>query len=378
MRFQMALVAACGVMALATAANAQDVSVTPGGASITQLGDNVAVNLPVGDGDVTLNLGGQVVGGAHYSSNYSVGSQISFESGSVAVGKQVFKSQSVSNIGLQAYYDGNVTGAKLVSQITAAGMGFYVSSGDCFSSPMGCSQSRNAADNFSAFAVGSGATVRTLATVSFDFAVVQDEQTLEQFTGSINLNVQNGAYFIDTTNAPVGLTGLRTLQFGLPDSDFGYAWNATDLPVALNDWNGYSDISYIATVTSRSNAACLADGACIVAYSGFGDPIGGGGDISSNAAAFSADSFGAGFSAGSDDGLNSTCPNPTSPGPAGKTYINCVVFSPTTFAPPTFNNGVLTFAPGGAPEPASWALMILGFGALGATLRRRRSVVAAA
>lgn len=31
---------------------------------------------------------------------------------------------------------------------------------------------------------------------------------------------------------------------------------------------------------------------------------------------------------------------------------------------------------GGVPEPATWSLMILGFGALGATLRRRREVAA--
>lgn len=37
------------------------------------------------------------------------------------------------------------------------------------------------------------------------------------------------------------------------------------------------------------------------------------------------------------------------------------------------NEGV----PGGVPEPASWALMISGFGLTGAALRRRRSVVAA-
>ena len=33
---------------------------------------------------------------------------------------------------------------------------------------------------------------------------------------------------------------------------------------------------------------------------------------------------------------------------------------------------------GGVPEPASWALMILGFGAAGAALRRRRGGVVAA
>jgi hypothetical protein len=32
---------------------------------------------------------------------------------------------------------------------------------------------------------------------------------------------------------------------------------------------------------------------------------------------------------------------------------------------------------GGVPEPAAWALMIMGFGATGAALRRRRTVVAA-
>ena len=37
-----------------------------------------------------------------------------------------------------------------------------------------------------------------------------------------------------------------------------------------------------------------------------------------------------------------------------------------------------TDAPGGIPEPASWALMILGFGATGAALRRRRVAAATA
>jgi hypothetical protein len=35
-----------------------------------------------------------------------------------------------------------------------------------------------------------------------------------------------------------------------------------------------------------------------------------------------------------------------------------------------------TFAPGGVPEPATWGLMILGFGGLGVTLRSRRRTVA--
>jgi hypothetical protein len=37
-----------------------------------------------------------------------------------------------------------------------------------------------------------------------------------------------------------------------------------------------------------------------------------------------------------------------------------------------------TITPFGAPEPATWALMLPGFGATGAALRRRRSAMALA
>lgn len=40
-------------------------------------------------------------------------------------------------------------------------------------------------------------------------------------------------------------------------------------------------------------------------------------------------------------------------------------------------NVLVTGAAGGVPEPAAWALMILGFGGVGAVLRRRRDRVAA-
>jgi hypothetical protein len=40
--------------------------------------------------------------------------------------------------------------------------------------------------------------------------------------------------------------------------------------------------------------------------------------------------------------------------------------------------GTLAFAAQAVPEPATWALMILGFGGMGATLRRKRSTPALA
>jgi hypothetical protein len=39
--------------------------------------------------------------------------------------------------------------------------------------------------------------------------------------------------------------------------------------------------------------------------------------------------------------------------------------------------GIVTAASGGVPEPASWAMLIAGFGLVGAMQRRRTAVVAA-
>ena len=42
------------------------------------------------------------------------------------------------------------------------------------------------------------------------------------------------------------------------------------------------------------------------------------------------------------------------------------------------DNITLAAVAGAVPEPATWAMMILGFGGVGATLRRRRQMFAAA
>ncbi|MER8125014.1 PEPxxWA-CTERM sorting domain-containing protein, partial [Acinetobacter baumannii] len=61
---------------------------------------------------------------------------------------------------------------------------------------------------------------------------------------------------------------------------------------------------------------------------------------------------------------------------AGPTESSPFEVSQFDFAYPTFNKGVLTFQLAGAsspvPEPTSWALIIVGFGALGAAFRRQR------
>jgi hypothetical protein len=85
-------------------------------------------------------------------------------------------------------------------------------------------------------------------------------------------------------------------------------------------------------------------------------------------------------------GLVVNDPDPTSPvftpfnvfnpGPAGNFAFQLDYNE--TFGPPatlvwTINDVVVG---GGAPEPVTWSLMIMGFGAAGAMLRRRRSAIA--
>lgn len=82
---------------------------------------------------------------------------------------------------------------------------------------------------------------------------------------------------------------------------------------------------------------------------------------------FNFGSFGAGYGGGSGD-FNLFRTNPNAPN--GTFY-----FELTTSGGDRM--GVTSFAPGTVPEPASWAMLLTGFGLTGAMLRRRRQVAAA-
>jgi hypothetical protein len=105
-----------------------------------------------------------------------------------------------------------------------------------------------------------------------------------------------------------------------------------------------------------------------------------------------------GFTVGLN-GTNDDYGNLTWAGPAqvnfGSTGLLTITLSPATFDTYDYGHSVdwnidhgnkawvkATFAlaapTGGVPEPASWAMMISGFGMAGATLRRRRTAAAAA
>jgi hypothetical protein len=76
--------------------------------------------------------------------------------------------------------------------------------------------------------------------------------------------------------------------------------------------------------------------------------------------------FARGGGTGGEDRVSSTNTMPFTP-PTGSDGIN-----------DTYGSFTLVFTPSGAPEPATWAMMLLGFGGLGAAMRSRRRQAASA
>ena len=294
----------------------------------------------------------------------------SFESGTAAVGPNSL-SQSVSGIDIlfTNVGDGTIGLENFVSTIIPAGMGFYVqdrsgpaTDGNPF---LGYGQSTQV--EFSDFFVGNGGGVaanEVFAEVAFDFQVETNEYSLYSLSGLVSLSFDEAGELLvnETLTGPGGagqyLDGFRTAVNN--HHALGYDWQATNIVIPLSEvgsLSGYSErvVSYRANVTSRTVAPCINNRVnCIVAYSGFGDPIGrGGGDDEAEAFAFSD------FSSFSDFG-----PFDSDAGNDHDFVIQRLKFDPV-------DNIQIS---GAVPEPSTWAVMITGFGFAGAALRRRRRV----
>ena len=211
-----------------------------------------------------------------------------------------------------------------------------------------------------------------LATVGFDFTVAAgsvggDMTTVFDFSGSetISVNPTTGLETVNTlTLSQDGiLQGLEKLEPGRAGSALGYAWDASDISVVLNrlvagglrerhlhldgDHHFARRLCY-----ERSGPSASSD------TRSFGDPIGRGGGVSgTNAILGGGNSLLAAFSL---DGDLSSDP------------IKGVNFGSAEFNYPFFDPATGTVILGAVPEPKTWMSLILGFGLVGAALRRRR------
>jgi hypothetical protein len=336
-------VALFGALAIAGAAQAQVVKVTSSADSYA----NTSPFTDFGPGQ------GETANGA-YNSFVSVSKNaVTFESANAVTGPYAFSSTSSVDLTIKNTGPSTIT-PQVHSQITPAGLGFYLADTNYCSSGFGeCAQSTNY--SFDDLNLGTSQPV-TLA--SFNFSITQGDGTLYRAQGAVGL--MYNSFGEVTTWQTFNRTAFKLQDFGVEvgnGSAFGYNWNATDvdfsLPSPLSPGQS-STISYNTFVQSSSPGLCIEDTTvCIVAYSGFGDPIGRGGGIDSLALIQSFD-----FTPGID-GLQ---------------------FDSFTMYTDNYSDGLLdTTVPGtgGVPEPATWVSMILGFGLLGAALRRRKGMAIA-
>lgn len=280
-----------------------------------------------------------------------------FESG-VAVSGGWASASSFSGLDIEIFNntDGLVEIETFGSTIIPAGFGFYLQNRD-----------GTATDNNIFTGYGQTLTNLTfedlistsdgglLAYSDFEFSVTSNDITLYSLSGYVSLvqdyygNVTRNLYISD----PEALDGFVTAY----DNPFAYAfaWDATHIVLPLNALleQGESQIiQYRTSVTSVTRAECINPTTCLVAYSGFGDPIGRGGGTDLEEASV-------GLLGGMKMASYGGHENP----------ITGIVFDPRQFSPFEFiDNG------GAVPEPATWAMMIMGFGLIGAALRRRGSL----
>jgi len=320
----------------------------------------------------------EVSSGSLYESTSRVGTGVvEFQSGNASAGQyNYFSSHTSVDIAFTNDGPDPVTPA-LHSTLTPAGLGFFVGSLDCLNGLGGCGPGQSGVHTFQDFVPD---TLReplsdNIAGASFNFTIKSTDPNtntttvMYQLSGVASLvhdsTTGENKVVTDLTDAEVALTGFRLNSPLGSESEYGVAWDATgidvDFPEGLILAHGESAVlTYETTVETFSRASCFGpigfDDGCVIAYSSFGDPVGrrGSSTFAALLAAFEPEAAAGG-----------------------------IKFDTFAFNYPTFKDGVLTFTlangdtgggggEGAVPEPASWAMMVAGFGLAGGMLRRRR------
>jgi hypothetical protein len=350
------ITAACVLLsAAATAANA--VTINGVGHTNAQLVRSSASNgtTSYGDGetDAIWASGGK---GASFEANVTTSTNhVSFKSGVAASGPySIATATSIADVTVANDSSHAINIHSFGSTIIPAGLGFYLQDrstplvGTNIFTGYGEAPAGNSFDDLPAESI--------FAIAGFDFEITDDfDDTLYSLSGQIALLATgSGVTTIYDLNDAEGVLSGFTGVHGTPDNPLAYAfaWDATNISVGVNHGHLLPEESltlhYRATVNTTTYTNCISPTICLVGYSGFGDPIGRGGGV---------DSLGVGaYDLG---------------GP-----ITDIVFNPVDFDPVTFGRGDITNG-SGTPEPATWAVMILGFGLAGAAMRRRRAMATA-
>ncbi|MGL6042713.1 MAG: PEPxxWA-CTERM sorting domain-containing protein [Sandaracinobacteroides sp.] len=380
-----ALLTAVGMVAIATSASAQ---IGPATATTTasQTLDGVTTNFPNPAPSPNYDNGGP--GGAGYGASAVITSDsIFFQAGAMSAGTKNASSSSVS-VSFDVTNPGAAAIDKLESTIFESNFGFFISNfsngffpGDGTPLPVcsgatlpGCAPVNfgGTFDDFTAL----GQDPRLLATTSFQFEVLQSGYatpvasvggTMSLIRNGSTVSLVTGGGFDDLASqlnnfvqfAPPADEVLDPFGNQIPVGDYvrAYSWERTNFTADLNPiLSGETSTLTYRVTTSTQNFGITStfppDSNLIVAFTCFADPIGRGGVRGAVL---------------------------TIPGFAAST---CAQFESSTDSPfflkvPVIDGDTIRVVGGVIPEPDTWAMLILGFGLVGLSMRRSKKPAAA-
>ncbi len=207
------------------------------------------------------------------------------------------------------------------------------------------------------------------ATAGFMFDVLSNGVSIYSLSGGMTIDSNgNVTDTLGAARATLKNFGLQTVPGS--STAIGYNWDSTIVSIVVPGMlapGASATLTYRVSTYATSTGSCAGtpgsnayNQTCAIGYSVFGDPVGRGGTIGSapqSAMMMSASPF-----------LTSGIPV------AGLAFNTLGPLLAPSFDSNTGNLGV--FLPAPVPEPASWALMIGGFGMVGGALRRRRIATA--
>jgi hypothetical protein len=308
------------------------------------------------------NTGGSTFGaGSSYETTSLVDPDyIYFKNANAAAGRQTsVESYTIVTIGLRNTSETSLR-PRLDSTIIPAGMGLYVGP-NCLNVISSCGPDTPVTgpprgfDNFEPSRQGDN----RIAGSSFDFVVRNGSTILYELQGSVGYAFDpvtgTKSLVTDLGAAENALVGFRLVTPSAASDEFAFQWDATPISLQFADLiapGAETFLTYETRVTSYAFAECttLLTGICLNSFAAFGDPLGKGStgpsfrqQLGQTAAAMTADE------------------------------LTALRFDEFRFGLPTFERGVLAYQPvaDAVPEPANWAMFVVGFGMLGGMMRFR-------
>ncbi len=328
---------------------------------------NIVINGPSADyRSDSLGTGGGYAAFADIN-----GDNIFFEAGSMSAG-QGNGSRSVTEVSFDV--TGTVPGGRIdriVSTVFESTFGFYLGNFDtgCSGATLPSCARTTVEDGFDSFGrFGAVDGIGEIARTGFAFEILYNDAAIRTIAGSISMqrNADGSIAFIEDLGSGDNALSAALIGFGSDDvANYAkvYKWDRTPFEATLEDAIEFGEsakITYRITTETQSWARNFGNNASpnmVVGFACFADPFGkGGGRIEVPGFSAMLDAIGNPADATCDDFVLDGDEEP-------RVY---------TLGLPVVREGVIIFA--AVPEPASWAMLISGFGLVGASLRRKRAL----